>query len=175
MATGKGIKSSYGTANMLQRVMSDPLHQQNIQKAMTVGQDKRAVGGIEKMLGQGIAQEQTRMLSSEQIGRQISRRKDKLDFAKKMADQRNKRWKKEHSYSKKQMGMELGLGLASTAVTAYGNYKNKQRRAERRAFEKKQLDYLRRIAFGNKQSYSVDDPYNTEEPDPYVNDPGLRN
>lgn len=131
MASGMGTPSQYGTANMIQRLMSNPLYQQEIARGMNVGQDKRAVGGLDRALGGAIASEQKSMMAKERAGEELARRKDNLAFQKKLAKQQQKNWEAKQSFERENRDFNFAAGLVSTGINTWTTYQERQRQKQR--------------------------------------------
>lgn len=149
--SGFGTPSQYGTANMIQRLMTNPLNQQAIANAANIGQDKKAVGGISRSLGSLIAAEQGKMLQTAQIGEQLSRRKDKLNFQKKVAKQELANANKVMDYETGQSNIAFGLGLASVGVNLKSNMNSKEYRKKERELIEAQLAFYNRSGLVTRQ------------------------
>jgi predicted ribosome quality control (RQC) complex YloA/Tae2 family protein len=132
-----GTPTHRATGNVLKRVSNSPLYQKEIQKALNVSPDKRAVSGINRALGRGIAMEQSKLARSDQAGEQLARRRDKLAFSKKLLDDKKSRWSEQNKlrksildYEEGQLGLEVGLGLAGVGTSFWRRKENQKQHAE---------------------------------------------
>ena len=130
----KGIKTRYGTGDVLQRLMDNPITQQEIVNQSNVGQDKRAISGLSRTLGKSVASEQMRMMALDDIGDRLSRRKDRLAFSKKVLKSQKDRWEQSNKLAKAQtdykdsmFGIEFGIGMGATATEIYGSHEQRKR------------------------------------------------
>ena len=83
MAENMGIAPTYSSGNVMSKMMNNPIYQQKYAQLENQGMDKRAVSNINQVLGQDLAREQTRLMDMDAQSRELSRRKDKLDYAQK--------------------------------------------------------------------------------------------
>ncbi len=135
------------TSGIMQNVMNQPMYQQMVLNAQNVGQDKRAVGSRNSVLGGLVRSESKRLLNSDIVGSNLAMRKDKLGFAKQMAAKQNALAQAKMDDERKRSKLTNTLGLLSTGATGFGNYNKwkKDRAATKRADDlyNMQVDYYK--------------------------------
>ena len=178
MAQPKGIAPQNQTSNVYKKMMDNPIYQQRFRQAQSMeGRDNKAVSNIDKMLGQDIANEQTRLLGMERAGQELSRRSDTLDFARKnlqfqreRAAEKIKHQEQSRTLRQQQLdnrrilhderpdtfGLELGLGLLATGTNIYGGL----RATDKHKAQMKAMNSIARMYWGN---VSTDNYGNSEE------------
>lgn len=126
----KGLRNASGLINQMSY---NPLRQQELQQfEMQEGMDNKAISARDHFLGKQVANEQSKIMQSEQIGDDLAMRKDKLAHAKKISDQRIKMskeslnlGKEKLAHQKSQDSFAFSLGMLSTAVEGLNMFKNK--------------------------------------------------
>ena len=151
MTTARGMTSGMGSSQLYQKMMENPIHQQRQrQQQLQEGRDNRAVSQMDRVAGADIASERQRYRGIEQVGMQLSRRADKLDFARRGMDFQKEQatirsgqfdqamdFKTQTSgaeYSQKMRELkfrdtsntDIALGLASVGVNLYRDQKSKE-------------------------------------------------
>ena len=155
MATARGITSGMGTAQLHQKMLSDPLYQQRQQQQREQeGIDNRAVSNMDRVIGSDIAQERQKFRGIEQVGFDLARRSDTLNFAKRTLDfqkeqaevkagqfdqsldLRSRASAAEFAYKKSALdmqdlsGIEMTLGVASLGTNIYRSHESNKQHKE---------------------------------------------
>ena len=89
----KGLATAYGTNSVLNKLQNNPMFQKRMMAQENLGMDKRAVSNINQVLGKEVANEQLKMQGLDRAGKEIARRKDSLDFARKSLDYQERSFK----------------------------------------------------------------------------------
>ena len=82
MANNNGMSMG----SVFNQMKENPIYQQRWAQVSNQGQDKRAVSNINRIMGDDIAKEQSRLMNIDDVSRDLSRRADKLEFSKKVED-----------------------------------------------------------------------------------------
>ena len=125
------------TSGIINSVMNQPLYQQAILNAQNPGQDKRAVGSRNAVLGQAVRGERDRLLGMDIKGSELAMRKDKLGFARQIAAKKNAMAQERMDMEKRSNKLATTLGGLSTIATGFGSYNQwkKDRVEDKRADE----------------------------------------
>ena len=123
----KGIRSA---SSIIEKMKYQPTKQLESQRfAQQEGMDNKAVSQRDRFLGKQVASEQQRFMELDKVGEEISMRKDKLSFNKKITGEKIKLAQqeqklKEDSFNSEKMskGIEFGLGMISTPIAAYNRF-----------------------------------------------------
>lgn len=146
MAIARGMQPGRGTAQMAQRMASDPLHQLRMREAtLQAGRDKRAVSMESRQLGGMIGQEQARLRGLDVAGEELATRREDLAYKRRVSQF------EQEQFAEKRRRAELGLDISKERL-AMG--------AERLAFGKEQA--AAELAAIREQTEAVQDPSGME-------------
>ena len=122
------------TSGIINSVMNQPLYQQAILNAQNPGQDKRAVGSRNAVLGQAVRGERDRLLGMDIKGSELAMRKDKLGFARQIAAKKNAMAEEKMKIEKKSNSLAYTLGGLSTVASGFSGYSDwkKDKKADER-------------------------------------------
>jgi len=110
------------TTGIMQSLYNQPLYQQALLNNRNVGQDKRAVGASNEMLGKAVRGERTRLEGLDQTGYELADRKSKLGFAKQIRAKKYAMALDKMKTQKKSDKLAYILGGASTVASGFGAY-----------------------------------------------------
>ena len=110
------------TSGIINSVMNQPLYQQAILNAQNVGQDKRAVGSRNAVLGKAVRGEGDRLLGMDIEGSKLAMRKDKLGFARQIAAKKNAMAEEQLKMNRHSSKLATILGGVSTVASGFGAY-----------------------------------------------------
>jgi hypothetical protein len=124
-----------GASQIINKLSYSPIAQKQLKSGLQQeGMDNRAVSQQDRMLGKQVAGEQERLMALDKAGQDLSTRKDKLAFARKVQDTKESQFQQKMSMAEDQFshnkfkGMTEGvLGLASIGTNTWGRIKQKER------------------------------------------------
>jgi len=140
------------TSGIMSSVMNQPMLQQQILNERNIGQDKRAVGSRQQVLGQAVRGERSRLLEMDKAGLALKSRRDKLGFSRQIFQKRHSLALDKMKRDRRSNKLATMLGGVSTVASGFNIFSTRRKEAKRTQ-EHKELMNLYSGATPNSSIY----------------------